>query len=78
MYKADVEGAFRRIPLRPGHRKFAVVAFKHATEVKLFVHMAAPFGAVSSVHRWERVGEKGWAALASVDSHIRPVHCQEP
>jgi len=77
MYKADIEGAFRRIPLRPEHRKYAVVAFKKAAATQLFVHMAAPFGAVSSVHHWERVGKTGLAAHAcAVLGPQRTLHCQ--
>ena len=56
MYKADIDSAYRRIPLRPEHRCYATIAFKHKSMVLLLQHMATPFGAVSSVHNWERVG----------------------
>ena len=57
MFKADIESAFRRVPLKPEHRNFATIAFKVKEMIMILQHMAAPFGAVSSVHNWERVGE---------------------
>ena len=56
MYKADIDSAFRRIPLKPEHRDYATVAFKVQDTITVLQHMAAPFGAVSSVHNWERIG----------------------
>ena len=56
MWKADIDSAFRRIPLLPAHRAFAIVAFMHSGSMVLLQHMAAPMGAISSVHHWERIG----------------------
>lgn len=56
LYKADIDSAYRRIPLRPEHRSYATIAFKHEGMIMLLQHMAAPFGAASSVHHWERIG----------------------
>ena len=57
LWKADIDSAFRRVPLKPEHRKYAVVAFKHDGQVILAKHLACPFGSVASVHNWDRVGE---------------------
>ena len=56
LWKADIDSAFRRIPLDPSHRWAAAVAFKHAGQAWVSHHYSAPFGATSSVHAWERVG----------------------
>ena len=47
LLKADVDSAFRRIPLRPNHRWAAGVAYKHDESVYVSIHNACPFGAVS-------------------------------
>ena len=57
LWKADVESAFRRIPIRPSHRWVCGFGFKHDDDVWVSEHYACPFGAVASVHAWERVGE---------------------
>jgi len=54
--KADIDSAFRRVPLRPEHRRFAHVAFKTADGPMISGHYAMPFGAVASVHAWDRIG----------------------
>ena len=64
LFKADIDAAFRRIPLIPQHRAYATVAFMHAGTMVILQHMAAPFGAISSVHHWERIGKA---------SHISPL-----
>ena len=72
LFKADIDAAFRRVPLHPRDRDFAWVAFRHGDTVLIAQHTALPFGAggranrapsrrslalsVSSVHNWERVG----------------------
>ena len=56
LWKADVDAAFRRIPLRPEHRWAAAVVFKCLQELVVAIHNACPFGATSSVHNWERLG----------------------
>ena len=56
LFKADISSAFRRIPLKPEHSEFAYVAFRSHEGVSFWQHHAMPFGAVSSVHHWDRVG----------------------
>ena len=46
----------RRIPLLPEHRQYAHIAFRRHGQVFVSKHLACMFGAVSSVHHWERVG----------------------
>ena len=57
MYKGDIGSAYRRVPLKPEHRPYATVAYKHKGSIVLLQHMAAPFGGISSVHHWEREGQ---------------------
>lgn len=45
------------MPLEPQHRWAANVAFKHGGRTWVSGHNSAPFGATSSVHAWERIGE---------------------
>ena len=71
--QADIDSAFRRVPVAPDHRWACGVAFRVNDQVsRLFLHVglshsflcqvmvaqhfALPFGAVASVHAWERVG----------------------
>ena len=51
-YKADSDAAFRRVPLRPEHRRWAWVLFRHGDAVLAAQHYALPFGAgmPSAVH----------------------------
>ena len=56
LFKVDVDSAFRRIPLLPAHRWASAVAFMVDSAVMVSFHNAMPFGAVASVHAWERVG----------------------
>ena len=44
-FKADIDSAFRRIPLRPEHRRFAWIIYCFAGVVWGAQHMALPFGA---------------------------------
>ena len=46
----------RRVPLRPGDWWAAGIAFIHMAQLYVSGHIAAPFGATSSVHGWERLG----------------------
>ena len=56
LWKADIDSAFRRIPLLKEHRQYANIAFLHKGNVVTAEHWATPFGGVSSVHHWERAG----------------------
>ena len=55
-WKADLDSAFRRIPIRPKDREFSHVVFKYNENVIVAKHLATMFGSVASVHHWERVG----------------------
>ena len=71
--KADVDSAFRRIPIKPEHRWACGIAFRaggkvgsdffiiicacmRLVQVYMSTHKACMFGAVASVHAWERIG----------------------
>eukprot|EP00973_Karenia_brevis_P046228 6409325-Karenia_brevis.AAC.2 len=60
LYKADVDSAFRRVPIFPGHRWACCMAFLHKGVAHCAEQLACPLGAVGSVVAWERIG----AALA--------------
>ena len=60
--QADIDSAFRRVPVAPEHRWACGVAFKLKGKVVISQHAACPFGAIASVHAWERIG----AALTHV------------
>ena len=57
LLKADVNAAFRRIPLLPAHRWAAAIAYMLGDQIMVSCHNACMFGASSSVYNWERVGE---------------------
>ena len=78
--QADIDSAFRRVPISDAHRWACGVVFIHKgkvrrplykfgvvlprfvrgldmhVEVYFAQHIGCPFGAVASVHAWERVG----------------------
>ena len=56
VWKADVDAAFRRIPVRPIHRWAAGVAYVADGDVWVSRHCGMPFGATASVFAWHRVG----------------------
>ena len=56
LYKADVDAAFRRVPLNPEHRWAAAIVYIHEGTVWVSLHTASPFGSASAVYNWERVG----------------------
>ena len=57
LWKADIDSAFRRIPIKPQHRQFAHIVFRCDGSIIVSKHLSLPFGAVASVHHWERIGE---------------------
>ena len=57
MFKADVDSAFRRIPVMPDHREFGHIAFKYKDKVMVAEHASMPFGSIGSVHHWECIGK---------------------
>ena len=54
--KSDIDSGFRRIPLRPEDRWAAFVAFVAKGTTFISGHLALPFGAIASVHNWDRIG----------------------
>lgn len=57
MWKADIDSAYRRVPVAPSHRQFAWVAWREGGRTYLGQHLALPFGASASVYHWDRIGE---------------------
>ena len=55
-WKADVDKAFRRVPVAPEHRWLLYVAFTHQGESWVSGHNAMPVGSIASVHQWDRIG----------------------
>ena len=56
LWKADMDAAYRRIPIRPGDRWAAWVAFCVGDKMWSACHLSIMFGASSSVHAWNRIG----------------------
>ena len=57
LFKADIDAAYRRrILVKPRHFELAHVAFMREGEILVSAHRGMPFGAVASVHNWNRVG----------------------
>ena len=54
--QADVDSAFRRIPLRPEDHAHAYSTFLQNGVAMAVMHFAVFFGATSSVHNWARLG----------------------
>ena len=55
-WKADIDAAYRRVPLREGDKWAAWVAFLHEGRPVASCHHALMFGALGSVHGWDRIG----------------------
>ena len=56
MFKADIDSAYRRIPICTQHLWACSVVFMCGGHAWTSQHRAMPFGAVSAVHAWERIG----------------------
>ena len=56
LFKADVDSAFRRMPIKPEHRKFAHIFFRVGDSIFTATHLAMMFGSIASVHSWHRLG----------------------
>ena len=54
---ADIDSAFRRLPLRKSHRWAAGVAYLVDGIPRVSFHYGMPFGATSSVYSWHRIGD---------------------
>jgi hypothetical protein len=59
IWKKDHKSAYRQVPLRRDHRRFAVYCFCHPEtgQLQYFVHKALPFGASASVYAYNRVAQ---------------------
>ena len=55
--KADIDAAFRRIPLQPWHRWAAFVVWLFCGEAWAASHIGMPFGAASSGIAWHKIGD---------------------
>jgi len=55
MWKADVDAAFRRIPITESHSEFAWIAFLFQAQWHFARHIGMPFGSIASVHNWDRI-----------------------
>ena len=56
MWKRDISSAFRRIPIRADHLDLAWVAWMSNNEIWISQHLGMPFGTVSAVYAWHRMG----------------------
>ncbi len=56
LWKADIDAAFRRVPLQDPHKWAAAVAYIFQGEPWIAVHQSVPFGATASVLAWHKVG----------------------
>lgn len=54
---ADIDSAFRRLPLCKQHRWAAGVTYLYKGTQQVAFHYGMPFGATSSVYGWHRVGD---------------------
>lgn len=54
--KADIDAAFRRIPVRGDHRWAACVTWLYKNEPWMASHIGMPFGAAASGIAWHKIG----------------------
>ena len=57
LFKADIDAAFRHVPIMKEHRQFAHAVFIVDGEIVVAGHNAMPFGSIASMHHWNRIGE---------------------
>ena len=69
LWKADINAAYKRIPLLPAHRQFAQVVYATAKGIMTAMHYSMPFGAISAVHAWNRIGLQRVACCATTCLH---------
>ena len=68
-WKADIDSAYRRIPVHEDDLWAAHVVFVSRGRIYVSRHNAVPFGATGSVHGWDRLGAL-LAAIARSELHI--------
>ena len=56
MWKRDISKAFRRVPVFFQHLQFAWVVWVHQGQLLKAQHRGMPFGTISAVYAWHRVG----------------------
>ena len=56
-----MDSAFRRMPIKPEHRKFAHIFFVVGDAIYTSTHLAMMFGSIASVHSWHRLACLLWA-----------------
>jgi hypothetical protein len=56
LWKRDISSAFRRVPIFAEHLEFTWVAWLHAGRTWISQHLGMPFGTVSAVYAWHRIG----------------------
>ena len=66
LWKADIDAAYRRVPVMPAHRWLLWVAVYLEGTTYVSRHNSMPFGCIGSVHAWNRVG----AFLAHIAIHL--------
>ena len=54
--KADIDAAFRRIPVRDDHTWAAAVTWSYGGEPWVARHIGMPFGAAASGIAWRKIG----------------------
>ena len=69
LWKADIDSAYRRIPVKPEHRMFLWIAVLCRGTVWVAGHTACAFGCTASVHAWNRIGAL-LAHIARVFLHL--------
>ena len=56
LWKADIDAAFRRIPVMEEHQWAAAIVYWHDNYFWMARHYGMPFGATASVVAWHRIG----------------------
>eukprot|EP00435_Cladocopium_sp_Y103_P044779 s1987_g12.t1 len=56
LWKRDISQAFRRVPIQDSHLEFAWTVWPHEGVLMIAQHKGMPFGTISAVHAWHRVG----------------------
>ena len=56
LWKADIDSAYRRVPVREADRWALWIAFLVGGTAMAAGHNAMPFGSIGSVHAWDRIG----------------------
>ena len=56
LWKADIDSAYRRLPVEPSQRTLAWVTFLCKGMALVAEHLSMMFGSTSSVHHWDRMG----------------------